>query len=78
MFPHSVYFRYILYYVILYRYAMDSQTDQLQDRDLVAQLAVYCIRIAEISLSSEFWSFYFVAMQELKKKKIYDEAEKLL
>ena len=33
---------------------MDSQTDQLPDRGLVAQLAVYCIRIAEVSLSSEF------------------------
>ena len=57
---------------------MDSQTDQLPDRGLVAQLAVYCIRIAEISFSSEFWSFYFVATQELKQKKIYNEAEKHL
>ena len=57
---------------------MDSQTDQLPDRGLVAQLAVYCILIAQISFSSEFWSFYFVATQELKKKKIYNEAEKHL
>ena len=57
---------------------MDSQTDQLPDRGLVAQLAVYCIGIAETSFISEFWSFHFVATQELRKKKIYDEAEKHL
>ena len=48
---------------------MDSQTDQLPDRGLVAQLPVYCNRIAEIAFSSELWSFYFVATQELKQKK---------
>ena len=45
---------YSLLYVILYRYAMGSQNDQLPDRGLVAQLAVYCIRIAQISFSSDF------------------------
>ena len=56
---------------------MDSQNDQLPVC-LVAQLVEYCIRIAEISFSSEFWQFYFLATQELKKKKIYDEAKKYL
>ena len=32
---------------------MDSQNDQLPDRGLVDQLVEYCIRIAEISFSSE-------------------------
>ena len=62
MFPLSMDFRYILY--ILYRYPMDSQTDQLPNRGLVAQLAVFCIWKTELSLTSEFWSFYFVATQE--------------
>ena len=56
---------------------MESQNDQLADRGLVAQLVEYCIRIAENSFSSEFWSFYLVATQALKKY-IYDEAEKYL
>ena len=47
---------------------MDSQNDQLPVC-LVAQLVEYCIRVAEISFSSEFWQFYFLAKQELKKKK---------
>ena len=51
MFLLSMDFRYILY--ILYRYAMESQNDQLSDRGLVAQLVEYCIRIAEIWFSSE-------------------------
>ena len=42
-------------------------SEQLQV-SLVAQLVDYCIHIAEILLSSEFWSFYSVATQELKKK----------